>query len=388
MFKRGGKMIDFESEAYGSTKIKVIGIGGGGSNVVSRMMGRKVEEVEFWVMNTDAQALQMCEVPNKLQIGVKLTRGLGAGANPEVGRQAAEEDRELIRSSLEGADMVFVATGMGGGTGTGASSIVAEVAKELGALTIAVVTKPFVFEGFKRQENAERGIKELIERVDSLIVIPNQKLLSASEKKTTVIEAFRIADDVLRQGIQGVSDLVIHPGIINLDFADIKTVMSGMGKALMGIGIGVGENRAVTAAQAAINSPLLEDVSIEGARAILINITGGEDLTIHEVNEAASIISEMADKKANIIYGQAIDESLHDEMHITIIATGFGEVKEKEKPSSKTTINLEDYRYEKPGIRIKKDNLRREILIGPEKFLSKDSREIEEIPAVFRKIAD
>ncbi|MBU1153481.1 cell division protein FtsZ [bacterium] len=381
-------MIDFESEAYGSTKIKVIGIGGGGSNVVSRMMGRKVEEVEFWVMNTDAQALQMCEVPNKLQIGVKLTRGLGAGANPEVGRQAAEEDRELIRSSLEGADMVFVATGMGGGTGTGASSIVAEVAKELGALTIAVVTKPFVFEGFKRQENAERGIKELIERVDSLIVIPNQKLLSASEKKTTVIEAFRIADDVLRQGIQGVSDLVIHPGIINLDFADIKTVMSGMGKALMGIGIGVGENRAVTAAQAAINSPLLEDVSIEGARAILINITGGEDLTIHEVNEAASIISEMADKKANIIYGQAIDESLHDEMHITIIATGFGEVKEKEKPSSKTTINLEDYRYEKPGIRIKKDNLRREILIGPEKFLSKDSREIEEIPAVFRKIAD
>lgn len=384
-------MIDFENEVYGPTKIKVIGVGGGGSNAINRMMSRKINGVEFWILNTDSQALQTCEVPNKLQIGNILTRGLGAGAVPEIGRQAAEEDRELIRSTLEGADMIFITAGMGGGTGTGASPIVAEIARELGALTIAVVTKPFSFEGFTRQENAEKGLEELMRSVDALITIPNQKLLSASEKKTTITEAFRMADDVLRQGIQGVSDLITQPGTINLDFADVKSVMSGMGKALMGIGIGVGENRAVEAAQSAINSPLLEDVSIEGAKAILINITGGEDLTIHEVNEAATIISEMADKKANIIFGQAIDKNLKGEMYVTIIATGFGEVKVKEKEvktSSYKTINIEDYRYEKPGIKIKKENMRREILLSSERFASKDTEEIENIPSIFRKAAD
>lgn len=382
-------MIDFENEVYGSTKIKVVGIGGGGSNAISRMMGRKINGVEFWILNTDIQALQTCDVPNKLQIGNILTRGLGAGAVPEIGRQAAEEDRELIRSNLEGADMIFIAAGMGGGTGTGASPIVAEIARELGALTIAVVTKPFNFEGFARKENAEKGLEELINSVDALITIPNQKLLSASEKKTTITAAFRMADDVLRQGIQGVSDLITQPGTINLDFADVKSVMSGMGKALMGIGIGVGENRAVEAAQSAINSPLLEDVSIEGAKAILINITGGDDLTIHEVSEAATIISEMADKKANIIFGQAINENLQGEMHVTIIATGFGEVKEKEVGSSdRKTVNFEDYRHGKPGIKIKKENMRREILLDSGKFTSKDTKEIEDIPAIFRKAAD
>lgn len=382
-------MIDFENEVYGPTKIKVVGVGGGGSNAISRMMGRKINGVEFWILNTDVQALQICDVPNKLQIGSVLTRGLGAGAVPEIGRRAAEEDREIIRSNLEGADMIFITAGMGGGTGTGASPVVAEVAKELGALTIAVVTKPFSFEGFIRQENAEKGLEELINSVDALIIIPNQKLLSASEKKTTINEAFRMADDVLRQGIQGVSDLITQPGTINLDFADVKSVMSGMGKALMGIGIGVGENKAVEAAQSAINSPLLEDISIEGAKAILINITGGSDLTIHEVNEAATIISEMADKKANIIFGQAIDENLQGEMHVTIIATGFGEIKEKEvKSSGRKTINIEDYRHEKPGIKIKKDNMRREILLDSDKFALKDTKEIEDIPAIFRKAAD
>jgi cell division protein FtsZ len=381
-------MIDFENEVYGPTKIKVIGIGGGGSNAVSRMMGRRISGVEFWVMNTDVQALQMCDVPNKLQIGNTLTRGLGAGADPEIGKKAAEEDREMIKSTLEGADMIFIAAGMGGGTGTGASPIVADIARELGALTIAVVTKPFSFEGFKRAENAEKGLKELINSVDSLITIPNQKLLSASEKKTTVTEAFRMADDVLRQGIQGVSDLITRPGTINLDFADVKSVMSGMGKALMGIGIGVGENRAVTAAQSAINSPLLEDISIEGAKAILINITGGSDLTIHEVNEAATIISDMADKKANIIFGQAIDESIQDEMHVTIIATGFGGVEEKEEKIKTSKIErLDDYR-EKPGLRIKRENMRREVLVGPDVFTPKDTKEIEEIPTFLRKAAD
>ncbi|MDI6785547.1 MAG: cell division protein FtsZ [bacterium] len=381
-------MIDFENEAYGPTKIKVVGVGGGGSNAISRMMSRKINGVEFWVLNTDTQALQICDVPNKLQIGNILTRGLGAGAVPEIGKKAAEEDREIIRSNLEGADMIFITAGMGGGTGTGASPIIAEIAKELGALTIAVVTKPFGFEGFTRQENANLGLEELINRVDALITIPNQKLLLASEKKTTITEAFRMADDVLRQGIQGVSDLITQPGTINLDFADVKSVMCGMGKALMGIGIGAGENRAVEAAQSAINSPLLEDISIEGAKAILINITGGNDLTIHEVNEAATIISEMADKKANIIFGQSIDENLQGEIHVTIIATGFGGTEEEVRTSSHKTVNIEDYRQEKPGIKVKKENMRREILLSPDKFASKNNKEIEDVPAIFRKAAD
>ncbi len=302
--------------------IKVIGVGGGGNNAVNRMINAGLKGVEFVAVNTDNQALQGAQAAEKIQIGSKLTRGLGAGANPEVGQRAAEESRDDIAAALKGADMVFITAGMGGGTGTGAAPVVAEVAKELGALTVAVVTRPFTFEGRRRQMLAEKGIAALKQKVDTLITIPNDRLLQVVEKRTSLTEAFRTADDVLRQGVQGISDLIAIPGLINLDFADVKTIMSDQGSALMGIGVGAGENRAGEAARTAISSPLLE-TSIEGAKGVLLNITGGGDLSLFEVNEAAEIISQAADPEANIIFGAVIDENLKDEIRVTVIATGF-----------------------------------------------------------------
>ena len=303
--------------------IKVVGVGGGGSNAVNRMIDAGLDGVDFLVANTDVQALKQSKAPVKLQIGAKLTKGLGAGANPDVGRQAALEDTDKVIEALEGADMVFVTTGLGGGTGTGAAPIVASLAAELGALTVAVVTKPFAFEGRKRLAQSERGLADLKECVDTVITIPNERLLATLERGTSLFDAFRIADDILRQAVQGISDLIIVPGLINLDFADVKTVMSGMGMALMGTGNATGENRAVEAAKKAISSRLLEDGSIQGARGVLINITGGHDLLLHEVSEASGIIHDAADSEANIIFGAVLDESMKGEVKITVIATGF-----------------------------------------------------------------
>jgi len=303
-------------------RIKVVGVGGGGQNAVNRMIEAGLQGVEFAALNTDAQALMMSNAPFKLRLGEKLTRGLGAGSNPEIGQKAAEESREEIRTLLQGADMVFITAGMGGGTGTGGTPIVAEIAREVGALTVGVVTKPFSFEGRRRQQQAEQGIANLRDKVDTLIVIPNDRLLQVAEKKTSIIEAFRLADDVLRQGVQGISDLITVPGLINLDFADVRTIMANAGSALMGIGVASGEERAIKAAKMAISSPLLE-ASIEGARGILLNITGSSNLGLFEVNDAAEIIAEAADPEANIIFGAVIDESLRDEVRVTVIATGF-----------------------------------------------------------------
>lgn len=303
--------------------IKVIGVGGGGSNAVNRMIDSGLQGVDFLVANTETQALDNSKADIKIQLGEKLTKGLGAGANPQVGEEAAQESREEITKALQGSDMVFVTAGMGGGTGTGAAPIVAECAREIGALTVGVVTKPFTFEGKRRRTQADKGVEMLTSKVDTIIVIPNDKLLQVVDKKTPLNEAFRTADDVLRQGIKGISDLITVPGLINLDFADVKTIMTNQGEALMGIGVGEGENRAVDAAKMAINSPLLE-TSIEGAKGILLNITGSSDLSLFEINEAAEIISEAADPEANIIFGSVIDENLGDRVQITVVATGFG----------------------------------------------------------------
>ena len=303
--------------------IKVIGVGGGGSNAVNRMIDSGLQGVDFLVANTETQALDNSKADIKIQLGEKLTKGLGAGANPQVGEEAAQESREEITKALQGSDMVFVTAGMGGGTGTGAAPIVAECAREIGALTVGVVTKPFTFEGKRRRTQADKGVEMLTSKVDTIIVIPNDKLLQVVDKKTPLNEAFRTADDVLRQGIKGISDLITVPGLINLDFADVKTIMTNQGEALMGIGEGEGENRAVDAAKMAINSPLLE-TSIEGAKGILLNITGSSDLSLFEINEAAEIISEAADPEANIIFGSVIDENLGDRVQITVVATGFG----------------------------------------------------------------
>ena len=316
-------MIEFQNDETGSfASIKVVGCGGGGNNAVNRMVEAGLKGVEFISINTDRQALGMSNAQTKIQIGEKLTKGLGAGAVPEVGRRAAEESREEIAAALEGADLVFVTAGMGGGTGTGAAPIVAEVARDVGALTIAVVTKPFTFEGKQRMKNAEAGIADLKQRVDTLVVIPNDRLLQVVSKGTSMVEAFRTADDVLRQGIQGISDLIAVPALINLDFADVKTVMESGGMTHMGIGSASGENRMVNAAKEAISSPLLE-TNIDGARAVLINITGSSDMSIMDINEAANMVMQSADPDANIIFGANVDESLGDEVHITVIATGF-----------------------------------------------------------------
>jgi len=315
-------MIEFDVEMEQFASIKVVGIGGGGSNAINRMITAGLKGVDFIAVNTDAQALYLANANNKIQIGEKLTKGLGAGANPEIGRQAAEESADHIREVLKGADMIFITAGMGGGTGTGAAPLIAEIAREEGALTVGVVTKPFSFEGRKRETHAEEGIRKLKDKVDTLIVIPNDRLLQVVEKRTPILEAFRIADDILRQGVQGISDLIAIPGLINLDFADVKTIMSETGSALMGVGVGSGENRTVESARSAIASPLLE-TSIEGARGILINITGDTSLGLYEINEAADVVKETSHPDANIIFGAVIDENLEDEVRVTVIATGF-----------------------------------------------------------------
>jgi cell division protein FtsZ len=322
-----------EQNNLAAARIKVIGIGGGGGNAVNTMIGSRLSGVDFMVANTDAQSLEASEAAVRIQLGGMVTKGLGAGANPEIGRRAALEDQEKIREYLEGSDMIFITAGMGGGTGTGGAPVIARVAREVGALTVGVVTKPFIFEGKKRMRQAEEGIEELKASVDTLIVIPNQRLLSIAAKTTTMLEAFHKADDVLLQAVRGISDLIITPGLINLDFADVRTVMAEMGLALMGASAAAGENRAIEAAQKAISSPLLEDISIQGARGVLINITGGPDLCLHEVNEAASMIQEEAHEDANIIFGAVIDENMTDEIRITVIATGFGDIKEEKKPA-------------------------------------------------------
>ncbi|WP_420805154.1 cell division protein FtsZ [Gottschalkia acidurici] len=326
--------------------IKVVGVGGGGNNAVNRMIENGVKGIEFVTVNTDRQALHSSKAESRLQIGEKLTRGLGAGANPDIGMKAAEESRNEIEEVLKGADMIFITAGMGGGTGTGAAPVVAEVAKELGILTVGVVTKPFMFEGRRRMLHAERGIEELKQRVDTLVTIPNDRLLQVAEKKTTIVEAFKMADDVLRQGIQGISDLIAVPALINLDFADVKTIMYDQGLAHMGIGKGSGENRATEAAKQAIQSPLLE-TSIEGAKGVLLNITGGANLGIFEVNEAADLIRQSVDPDANIIFGAGVDESLNDEIKITVIATGFDVKKKEVVPKEK--VNTDKENEEKPS---------------------------------------
>src|SRR5215468_2449597 len=320
-----GIRISFNEEPRNDAKIKVIGVGGGGGNAVNRMIDAGMEGIEFVTANTDLQALRMSRAPVKIQLGVKLTNGLGAGANPEVGRKAALEDSDKIIEALEGADMVFVTTGLGGGTGTGAAPIIASLSSEMGALTVAVVTKPFAFEGKRRMAQAERGIAELMESVDTTIVIPNEKLLAVAEN-AGFFESFRVADDILRQGVQGISDIITIPGIINRDFADVKTIMARMGYAVMGTATASGQNRAVEAAQKAIASPLLEAGAIDGARGILINITGSASLKLAEVQQACTIIQSAAHDDANIIFGAVLDEKMKDSVKITVIATGFREV--------------------------------------------------------------
>jgi cell division protein FtsZ len=344
--------IHYHDEMPRGARIKVIGVGGGGNNAVNRMIAANVKGVEFIAANTDVQALQVSNAPVKLQLGVKLTSGLGAGANPDVGRRAALEDSDKIIEALEGADMVFVTAGLGGGTGTGAAPVIASLASEMGALTVAVVTRPFAFEGKRRMMQAERGMQELLESVDTVIVIPNEKLLAVA-KDAGFFESFRIADDVLRQGVQGISDIITIPGVINRDFADVKTTMAGMGYAVMGTALRSGANRAVEAAMAAMASPLLEAGAIDGARGILINITGSSSLKLSEVNEASSIIQNAAHEDANIIFGAVQDESMGDEVKITVIATGF---RQQEMPQRRERMlaesTLPTMRYDVPGLNV------------------------------------
>ncbi|MGI8871025.1 MAG: cell division protein FtsZ [Candidatus Limnocylindria bacterium] len=344
------------SDAENFALIKVIGVGGGGSNAVNRMIRAEMMGVEFIAVNTDAQALLQSDAPHKIRIGDKLTRGLGAGADPGVGQRAAEEDSEKIYEALKDADMIFITAGMGGGTGSGAAPIIAEIAKDLGSLTVGVITKPFSFEGVRRKLVAEQYSEQLKEKCDTLITIPNDRLREVVDKKTSILDAFRVVDDVLRQGVQGISDLITVPGLINLDFADVKTIMRDAGSSMMGIGIGTGENRAVEAARAAVMSPLLE-VNIQGARGILFNVTGGSDLGLFEVNEAAEVIKEAADPEANIIFGTVIDDRMRDEVKVTVIATGFdGTRKPKQTGRHQAAIEVGT------GIEQSLDDRSREIL--------------------------
>src|SRR6202041_2223177 len=327
--KESSMRVSFAEEAQNGAKIKVIGVGGGGSNAVNRMIRAKVEGVEFIAANTDLQALKLSQAPLKLQLGGKLTKGLGAGANPEIGRKAALEDTEKILQALEGSDMIFLTTGLRGGTGSGRAPVVAPLASELGALTVAVVTKPFLFEGKRRQQQAEQALSELIGSVDTVIVIPNERLLETVEAGTSFFEAFRIADDVLRQAVQGISDIITIPGIINRDFADVRTIMQGQGYPVMGTAVASGANRAVEAANRAISSPLLEDNSIQGAQGILINVCGSSSLALHEIHEASSIIQKAAHEDANIIFGAVLDEAMKESVKITVIAAGFRDAARK-----------------------------------------------------------
>ncbi len=316
-------------QSTNSAKIRVVGIGGGGTNAINSMIANSsISGVDFVAINTDSQALLLNKADSKIQIGENITKGLGSGGDPEMGRQAAEESAEKIKNMLEGSDMVFLTAGMGGGTGTGATSVVASIAKEIGALTVVVVTKPFLFEGTRRMVTAEEGLESLKDKADTLIVIPNQRILDVVDRKLSLLDAFKVADSVLTQGVQGISEIITQPGLINVDFADVRTIMSDAGSSLMGIGSGIGENRAESAARAAISSPLLE-LSMDGARGVLFNIVGGEDLTMTEVDEAAKIISNAADPDANIIFGATIDETMHDQIRITVVATGFDQNKQR-----------------------------------------------------------
>lgn len=342
-------MLEFDTSSESLATIKVIGVGGGGNNAVNRMIEHGVQGVEFISVNTDAQTLNLAKAETKLQIGTKLTRGLGAGAVPEIGKKAAEESREQIEEALKGSDMVFVTAGMGGGTGTGAAPVIAQIAKEMGALTVGVVTRPFGFEGPKRTKQALTGTEAMKEAVDTLIVIPNDRLLQIVDKNTPMLEAFREADNVLRQGVQGISDLIAVPGLINLDFADVKTIMTNRGSALMGIGIATGENRAAEAAKKAISSPLLE-TSVDGAKGVLMNITGGSNLSLYEVQEAAEIVSSASDEDVNMIFGSVINDELKDELIVTVIATGFDEEKQAQqqaqanrRPNQSIQVNRPNY---------------------------------------------
>lgn len=353
------KIFDMEEVQSRNAKIKIVGVGGGGSNAVNSMIASSLQGVEFIAINTDAQALESSLAHQRLQIGSALTKGLGAGANPEVGRQAALDDRDLIEDALKGADMVFVTSGMGGGTGTGAAPVVAEVSRELGILTAAVVTRPFLFEGNKRGRNAEQGIKELKKHVDAIIIVHNNRLLDITEKNTPWLQALNLANDVLRQAVKGISDLILVPGLINQDFADIRTILSDSGRALMGVGIANGENRAVSAAKMAIKSPLLEETSIDGARGVLINITGGSSLSFHEVNEAASLIREAADPDAEIIFGSVIDPDLDEKIMVTVIATGFEERPRAALPAYEKWRSTREVSTARPASRVlSKDSLR------------------------------
>jgi cell division protein FtsZ len=396
-------MIELAENRITGANLKVVGVGGGGCNAVNTMIKAGLNGVEFVGANTDAQALAACSAPIKVQLGAKLTKGLGAGANPEIGRNAMLEDKDRIREMLVGADMVFITAGLGGGTGTGGAPILATIARDAGALTVAVVTKPFLFEGKRRQRQADDGLKELRKCVDTLITIPNQRLLNIAGRDMSLLETFRTADEVLLEAVRGISDLITINGLINLDFADVRTVMSEMGLALMGTGIASGENRAIEAAQRAISSPLLEDITISGARGILINITGGADLTLYEVNEASTLIQEEADEDANIIFGAVIDENLREEMRVTVIATGFGRAEEKEErlPESraaaqqreKTVINFARKESNRDIPTFLRQEKGVEIQERPAKSargrLSSNLREDEyDIPTFLRKQAD
>lgn len=409
-------MFEFVEQSNFVANIKVIGVGGSGGNVLNTMIETQMEGVEYICANTDVQALNTSLASVKLQIGANLTKGLGAGANPEIGREAALEDEEKIADLLEDTDMVFITAGMGGGTGTGAAPVIAKIAKEKGILTVGVVTKPFMFEGKKRLSLAENGLQELRKVVDTLITIPNQRLLSVVEKGTTLKEAFKKADQVLVHAVQGISDLITVPGLINLDFADVRTIMTGMGLAIMGTGVGRGENRAVDAAHAAISSPLLEESSIEGAQGVLINITGGLDLTLHEINEAATIVHKAAHEEANIIFGSVINESMNGEIRVTVIATGFGmqsdhlqssyklstqPVFRKLKPvGSKDELETPTYlRRTAPLKKAQNSDVKPILVFGEEDldvptFLRKDIKEakdineMEKIPTFLRRKAD
>jgi cell division protein FtsZ len=379
-------MLEFDSSVDQLAMIKVIGVGGGGNNAVNRMIEHGVQGVEFISVNTDAQALNLSKAEIKMQIGGKLTRGLGAGANPEVGKKAAEESKEQIEEALRGADMVFVTAGMGGGTGTGAAPVIAQIAKDLGALTVGVVTRPFTFEGKKRATQAQGGITAMKDAVDTLIVIPNDRLLEIVDKSTPMLEAFREADNVLRQGVQGISDLIAVPGLINLDFADVKTIMSNRGSALMGIGIASGENRAAEAAKKAISSPLLE-TSIDGAQGVLMNITGGSNLSLFEVQEAADIVATASDQEVNMIFGSVINENLKDEIVVTVIATGFNEVEAPLRPAARPSFGQAQPRQQQAPVQqptVKREVKREEPNEIPTRNQNHQVEEALDIPTFLR----
>jgi len=390
-------MIEFDENKNLAAKVKIVGVGGGGNNAINTMIDCMLNGVEFIAANTDAQALAANKAPIKLQLGASLTKGLGAGANPETGRKAALEDIEMIREALKGADMVFITAGLGGGTGTGGAPVIAEAAREIGALTVAIVTKPFHFEGKRRMKQAEEGWANLKMTADALITIPNQRLLSVCGKSMTLLEAFKRADEILYHAAKGISDIIVGRGIINVDFADVRTIMSETGMALMGTGIAQGESRSVEAAQRAISSPLLEDISIEGAKGLLINITGGESLTLNEINESTSLIQKEAHEDANIIWGMVVDPAMKEEIRVTVIATGFGKVEEKAVPRfvkkvapiSMTLRENKDSR-ELPTFmrRMKATERFDELKLDPTGDISLDDEDRFDIPTFLRKQAD